>query len=83
MPFTSSALDVPWYNCVPAGTVAMKKDMPLWLSEEPHWRVEEWMALKMWFVFSVGGSLEAVMGLRVRSNRSVVGREEWMCMMMW
>ena len=22
--------------------------MPLWLSEEPHWRGEEWIALEMW-----------------------------------
>jgi hypothetical protein len=49
MPCTNSSLGDPWYNCVPAGTVAMKRDIPLWLSEEPHCRMDECMALNIWF----------------------------------
>lgn len=27
--------------------VTTKEDMPLWLREDPHWRMAEWMALKI------------------------------------
>jgi hypothetical protein len=40
--------------------VARKKDMPLWWREEPNWRMEAWMALKMWFAFLRGSIAVAV-----------------------
>lgn len=48
MAVTGSRWCVPWYSWVPWGTEARERDMPLWLSEEPHWRSGEWIALKMW-----------------------------------
>lgn len=48
MPVVGSRWCVPWYSWVPWGTEARKRDVPLWLSEEPHWRSGERIALKMW-----------------------------------
>jgi hypothetical protein len=57
---------------VPSGTVAKKKDMPLWLSEPPHCRIEEWMALKMWFALQTAVSFDAAAtGLRRRESDRV------------
>ena len=47
-----SGWDEPWYKIVPSGTVARKAERPLWLSEDPHRRMAEWMELKMWNAFS-------------------------------
>jgi hypothetical protein len=39
--------------CLPSGTVAGKSDMPLWFTEEPHWRLAEWTALKIWLAVKI------------------------------
>jgi hypothetical protein len=40
--------------------------MPLWLREEPHWRIAEWMVLKMANAFSrAAASLGPVISLAV------------------
>lgn len=60
-----SGFEVPWYNCVPSGTVARNNDIPLWLRLPPHWRIEEWIALKMWFALQIAASPElATTGLK-------------------
>lgn len=48
MPVAGSRWWVLWYSWVPWGTEARKRDVPLWLSEEPHWCSGEWIVLKMW-----------------------------------
>jgi hypothetical protein len=58
MPLMKSGFEVPWYNCVPSGTVARKNDIPLWFRLPPHWRIEEWIALKIWFALQTVASLE-------------------------
>lgn len=44
-----SGFEVPWYSCVPPGTVDKNNDIPLWFKLPPHCRIEEWTTLKMWF----------------------------------
>jgi hypothetical protein len=43
--------------------------MPLWLRDPPHCRIEEWMALKMWFALQTAASSElARTGLASKEN---------------
>jgi hypothetical protein len=44
--------------------------MPLWFKLLPHWRIDEWIALKIWFALSTVASLEtAEARLRNREKR--------------
>lgn len=45
---------------MPSGTVARKNDIPLWFKLLPHCRIDEWIALKIWFALSTVASLETV-----------------------
>lgn len=46
--------------------------MPLWFKEEPHCRIEEWMALKMWLAFG-GNEDETVVVMSVARQSSLDG----------
>lgn len=52
----------------------MKKDMPLWLSEDPHWRIEEWIALKMWFAFWVLASCDFAIAVVERARSEIMDK---------